>query len=51
MTAGRLSQWITFFKGILDSSIGDQYETATEDPEQIENLERTPLWKLKGVVS
>jgi hypothetical protein len=51
MHAGRLSSWISFFKGILDTSLGEQYETATENSEQIETLDKTPFWRLKGIVA
>lgn len=51
MQAGRLGSWISFFKGILDTSLGEQFETATESTEQIEALDKTTFWQLKGIVA
>lgn len=51
MQLGKLSSWVTFFKGILDISLGEQLETKTESAEQIESLNKTPLWKLKSIVA
>lgn len=51
MQAGKSSSWVTFFKGVLDTSMGEQYETLTENTEQIEQLDKTECWKLKGIVA
>jgi len=51
MTGGRTAAWITFFKGILETNLGPEYETPTEQASQIEALDKTPFWKLKGIVA
>jgi hypothetical protein len=51
MQTGKMASWISFFKGILDTSLGEQFETSTESSEQIEALDKTPFWKLKGIVA
>lgn len=51
MQQGKLASWVQFFKGILDCSLGENLETATESAQMIEQLDRSPLWKLKGIVA
>lgn len=47
----RISPWMNFFISVLDTNMGDEYETATENTQQIEALNKTVCWKLKGVVA
>jgi hypothetical protein len=51
MQQGKSANWITFFKGILDTSLGAEFETATESTSAIELLDKTPIWQLKGIVA
>lgn len=51
MQPGKTNSWVQFFKGILDISLGDQYETPTEDSAQVEMLDKSEFWKLKGIVA
>ena len=51
MQKGRLVPWISFFKGILETSLGAELETPTEVFSQIDALDKTLCWRLKAVVS
>ncbi len=46
----RLDSWMAFFIGILQTSLGEQFETPTESAGQIEELDKTEFWRLKGIV-
>ncbi len=39
-----------FFTSVLETNLGDQFETATESADQIEELDKQICWKLKGIV-
>eukprot|EP00347_Sterkiella_histriomuscorum_P021385 403334157 len=47
----KVSPWIQFFLGIMETQLGDQFETPTESCQGIEELDRTLCWKLKGIVA
>jgi hypothetical protein len=51
MQQGKSAPWINFFKGVLDTSMGAQFETFTENIQQIEQLDKSEPWKLKGIVA
>lgn len=51
MQQGKSANWITFFKQILDTPLGEEFETATESTSAIELLDKTPIWQLKGIVA
>ncbi len=51
MQSGRLMPWISFFKGILETSLGAEFETPTEVFSQIDALDKTLCWRLKAIVS
>jgi hypothetical protein len=42
---------MSFFQSVLETSLGQQFETPTEDSAQIEELDRQICWKLKGIVA
>jgi len=42
---------MVFFTGILQTSLGEQFETPTESSGQIEELDKTEFWRLKGIVA
>jgi hypothetical protein len=42
---------MNFFQSVLETSLGQQYETATESSSQIEELDRQLCWRLKGIVA
>ena len=46
-----MDPWIAFFDQILKASFGADFETQTESSEQIEQLNKSPCWRLKGIVS
>jgi hypothetical protein len=46
----RISPWMGFFTSVLETCLGEQFETATESSEQIEQLDKQICWKLKGIV-
>jgi hypothetical protein len=47
----RISPWMQFFQSVLETSLGEQFETPTEVASQIEELDRQLCWKLKAIVS
>jgi hypothetical protein len=42
---------MNFFQSVLETSLGPQFETPTEDSQQIEELDKQICWKLKGIVA
>jgi len=51
MQPGRLDCWMAFFKQILETNGGPEFETPTNVPSEIDKLDQTPFWKLKAIVS
>jgi len=49
-TPGRLAPWIPVFISILDSEVGEALETPTTDSQMIQQMNKTPIWKLKGII-
>lgn len=47
----RIGPWMGFFQSVLETALGEQFETPTESAEQIEDLDRQLCWKLKAIVS
>lgn len=47
----RISPWMGFFQSVLETNLGPQFETPTEDSQQIEELDKQLCWKLKGIVA
>lgn len=42
---------MAFFQSVLETPLGEQFETPTEVAQQIEELDRQVCWKLKAIVS
>jgi hypothetical protein len=42
---------MNFFQSVLETSLGPQFETPTEDSQQIEDLDNQICWKLKVIVA
>lgn len=47
----RITPWMNFFQSVLETSLGPQFETPTEDSQQIDELDKQICWKLKGIVA
>ena len=46
-----MDSWIGFFKHVLETPGGPEFETLTDDKAEIEKLDSSPFWKLKGIVA
>lgn len=48
---GKLGPWVALFKTILEFDLGPEFETQTESHADIERLNKSPSWQLKGIVA
>lgn len=51
MHPGRFAPWIQLFIQILETSLGQQFEAPIENTQQIEAMNKQPVWQLKGIVA
>jgi hypothetical protein len=47
----KIAPWINLFRSILDTNLGPEYETPVENTDQIQALNKSPCWQLKGIVA
>ena len=48
---GRIAPWVDLFVQQIEMPLEGELITPTEDMNQIEQLNKSPQWKLKGVVA
>jgi hypothetical protein len=48
---GKIAPWISLFVSILETPLGPEFETPVENSDQIQQLNKTPCWQLKGIVA
>lgn len=51
MHPGRFAPWVQLFIQILETPLGQQFEAPIENTQQIEAMNKQPVWQLKGIVA